>query len=122
MKRILWLFLGLIALLLGLIGAVLPLLPTTPFVLVALFAFARSSPRLHAWLVNHPRLSTSIRNWNEEGAISWQAKRSGLFAMVLALLISWALGVSVTGLILQALVLACAAAFILSRPTPSSGG
>jgi len=51
--RMSWLVVGVVALALGALGIALPLLPTTPFILVAAVAFARSSTRLHAWLVNH---------------------------------------------------------------------
>ena len=55
--RILWLFLGGVSLLLGAAGTIVPLLPTTPFLLLAGYCFARSSPRLHHWLITHPQHS-----------------------------------------------------------------
>ena len=120
MKQIFWLAVGLIALALGLIGAMLPMLPTKPFVLVAVFAFARSSPRLHTWLTNHSRFGPAIEHWQREGAISRPAKWAGVTAMIGALVLSWALGVSTMILVLQAAVLVAAAVFIISRPLPSS--
>lgn len=120
MKRAFWITVGLLALALGLVGAALPLLPTTPFVLVAVFAFARSSPRLHAWLVNHPRFGPAIGHWQREGAISRRAKWSAVAMMLLAFGVSWLVGVGLTILAVQAAVLGGAAAFILSRPEPSS--
>jgi len=54
---------------LGAIGIVLPLLPTTPFILLAAFCFARSSKRCHGWLVNHKVFGPIITNWTEYGAI-----------------------------------------------------
>ncbi|MEM8985291.1 MAG: YbaN family protein, partial [Pseudomonadota bacterium] len=50
MMRAVWLLIGVTALGLGALGVVLPLLPTTPFILLAAYAFARSSDRLHRWL------------------------------------------------------------------------
>ncbi|MCQ4164342.1 YbaN family protein [Tahibacter sp. P2K] len=72
--RALWLVLAWVSLLLGVIGIVLPGLPTTPFVLLAAFAAARGSLRLHAWLHNHPRFGQMLRDWEREGAVSRRAK------------------------------------------------
>jgi uncharacterized membrane protein YbaN (DUF454 family) len=79
--RILWLAAGLFFTALGIIGAFLPVMPTTVFLLVATACFARSSPRLHGWLVNHPTFGPPIRNWNENGAISRGAKRLAIGTM-----------------------------------------
>ena len=114
--RTLWLCLGVTATGLGLVGAVLPLLPTTVFLILAAFAFARSSPRLHAWIIGHPRFGPAIVNWQTHGSISRNAKIAALSAMALSLLITWALGAGEWILGLQALVLVTVAAFILSRP------
>ena len=73
-QRALWLGAGLTALTLGLIGIFLPLLPTTPFVLLAAFCFTRGSPRCEAWLLDHPRLGPVVRDWRATRAIPWGAK------------------------------------------------
>jgi uncharacterized membrane protein YbaN (DUF454 family) len=78
MVRIVYLALGLGALLLGAVGIVLPLLPTVPFVLLAAFFFARSSPRLERWLVDHPRFGTHIKAWRTHRAISRKGKKAAL--------------------------------------------
>lgn len=114
--RVLWLIVGYAALGLAIAGAALPLLPTTPFLLVAAFAFARSSPRLHRWLMTHPSFGPLIENWHRYGAISPKAKAAALFAMAAALGLSWYVGVEANLFALQAIVMAGAAAFILSRP------
>ncbi len=71
-----WLYrvLGLLALLLGLIGALLPVMPTTPFVLLAGFFFARGSPRLHRWLLDNRMMGPMIRDWQNHGVIRPRAK------------------------------------------------
>ncbi|MGL4325682.1 MAG: YbaN family protein [Beijerinckiaceae bacterium] len=71
---------GWLALLFGAIGIVLPLLPTVPFVILAAFCFAKGSPRLEAWLLNHPAFGHHIRAWRERGAISRKGKRAALLA------------------------------------------
>ena len=60
--------------LLGVAGIFLPLLPTTPFLLLAAWLFVRSSPRLYDWLMSHPRLGEYIRNFREERAIPLRVK------------------------------------------------
>lgn len=66
--------LGWICVALGAAGAVLPVLPTTPFLLVALWAFARSSPRFHTWLLENRYLGPYIRDWEANHAIPFRAK------------------------------------------------
>ena len=65
---------GFLAVGLGAVGIVLPLLPTTPFLLLAAFCFARSSERLHDWLINHPTFGPPILDWRDRGAIGRKAK------------------------------------------------
>lgn len=113
--RYFWLGLGWISVALGIAGIPLPLLPTTPFLLLAAFAFGKSSPRFHAWLVNHPRLGPGIRNWQERRAISPKAKVMAMVALLAALGISLATGVDRTILIVQVAVMVAVASFILTR-------
>lgn len=94
----------------------LPLLPTTPFLLVAAFAFARSSPRLHTWLVTHKLFGPPLLRWQRYGAIGPAAKvlavgtmAGVLIASALARLPVWLIGT-------QALVMTGSAVFILTRP------
>lgn len=80
LARVLYLLAGLLSLALGVIGAFLPLLPTVPLMLLAAFCFSRSSPRLEAWLVDHPRFGPHIRAWKARGAISRAGKHAALVA------------------------------------------
>jgi len=66
---------GLAALALGLVGIVLPVLPTTPFVLLAAICFARSSARFHGWLLGHRIAGPLIREWHHYRAMPKRAKR-----------------------------------------------
>jgi len=114
--RMIWMTVGLTSLALGFVGVILPLLPTTPFLLLAAFAFARSSPRLNAWLVNHPQFGILIRNWQRDGSIGRRTKISAAIIMALTFALSVVLGASNTVLIIQAVVLTGAATFVLTRP------
>ena len=78
-----WALLALAAtcLLLGVIGVVVPGLPTTPFILLAAWAAARSSPRLHAWLLQHRLFGPMVRDWQNGGTVSRRAKWSATIAM-----------------------------------------
>lgn len=120
--RVLWLLLGYAATGFGIAGVFLPLVPTTPFLLVAAYAFARSSPRLHHWLTSHPRFGPFIDNWQRYGAIGWRAKLSAVALMGVALAASWWFGAAAWVIALQALAMAGAGAFILTRPNGPGGG
>ena len=75
--RVIWLIFGLIVLGLGCLGVVLPLLPTVPFILLAAFCFAKSSNKLHNWLLTHRLFGKMIQDWRQSGAISTSAKKNG---------------------------------------------
>ncbi|MGE4323914.1 MAG: YbaN family protein [Sphingobium sp.] len=92
MRRPLYLAAGCLSLALGAIGAVLPLLPTVPFMILAAFCFARSSPALEARLLNHRHFGPHILRWRERRSISRRGKKAALaafaFSVVLALIFS----------------------------------
>lgn len=119
-----WLFLGIGYAALGLAaaGVVLPLLPTTPFLLVAAWAFAKGSPRLERRLYEHPRFGPFLRDWRDRRAIPRRAKA----AAVTGLGGSWGLlafgAEQPTVPVVAGLVMLAVAAYILTRPLPESGG
>lgn len=92
MRRHLYLLGGFASIGLGAIGAFLPLLPTVPFMILAAFCFARSSPRLEAKLLDNPQFGPHIRRWRDHGAISRRGKKAALgafaFSVALALIFS----------------------------------
>lgn len=119
LKRGVWLALGLVFVGLGIVGAVLPLLPTTIFLILAAACFARSSPRLEAWLLDHPQFGPGLRAWRAEGSISRRGKTAACAGMALGYLLFW-LTVR-PGLILglsAAAGMGLCAAYVLTRPSP----
>ncbi|SDM39778.1 hypothetical protein SAMN05428957_105186 [Oryzisolibacter propanilivorax] len=116
-----WLLLAfaVLCLVLGVIGIVVPGLPTTVFVLMAGWAAARSSPRLHAWLWRHPLFGSMLRNWADGGRVSRRAKWSATFVMGLCAVIvlcaapRWAAWVACTSM-------ACVLTWLWLRPEPEA--
>jgi len=118
--RLAWRLAGLASLALGALGVFLPLLPTTPFLILAAFCFSRGSRRLHDWLVGHPRLGPPIRDWRQHRAVSPRAKVLSLVAMLAVIAASVALDAPAAVVAIQSVVLVLVAAFLLSRPSPPS--
>lgn len=87
-QRVLWLLAGALSLLTGIVGIFVPLLPTTPFVLLAAFCFSRGSLRCEAWLLNHPRFGPMVRDWRANRAIPLRAKQ--LATVMMAIGSAWA--------------------------------
>ncbi len=75
---------GWLAVALGIIGIFLPLLPTTPFLLLASACFMRGSPKLNQWLHQHPQLGPILVNWHQHGAVTAVVKRRGMIMIVLS--------------------------------------
>lgn len=115
--RFVWASLGLLSVGLGLIGVFLPLLPTVPFMLLAAFFFARSSERLHGWILAHPTFGPSIIDWQERGAINPRGKRIATLSIVLVFAVSLLLGLRWQILAIQAVILSCVLIFLWSRPS-----
>ena len=87
--RGIYLVCGLFLVALGFIGAFLPVLPTTPFLILAAACFARSSSRLENWLLDHPRFGPALRDWRSRGAVPRKAKLMSLAGMSLGFLLFW---------------------------------
>jgi uncharacterized membrane protein YbaN (DUF454 family) len=120
--RPLWLAAGVISAATGLVGIVVPVLPTTPLMILAAACFARSSPRLHDWLWHHPVFGPAIQAWREQGAIPRVAKRASVIAMAAAFGLSVWMGLAPWVLAVQGAVLITAATWILTRPTAQVQG
>lgn len=114
--RYLWAGLGLVCVALGVIGAFLPLLPTVPFLLLAAFLFARSSERLHHWILSHRTFGPTIDDWNRSGAIRPRAKRIATLSIIALPILSLLVSVPIFIIVIQILTLTAVLVFIWTRP------
>lgn len=105
-RGLLWVA-GTLALVLGLIGVLLPGLPTTPFVLLAAACYAKASPRLHAWLLNHRLTGPLLRDWEAHRSLSRRTKTIAVGSMLL--MVSFSIWSFQGRLIVQLLLLALGA-------------
>lgn len=117
--RLFWLLLGLVSLTLGVVGVFLPLLPTTPFLLLAAVGFSRSSPRFHAWLIGHPVFGPPIRDWEQNRAIGRRAKKAATVAIALTPPLTLLFGPPWWAMAAQIAILAAVLAFIWTRNEPA---
>jgi len=113
-----FLLLGLAALAVGLVGVVVPLLPTTPFLIVAAWSFARSSQRLHDWLYEHRLFGPMLRDWDTNRVIPIWAKACACTAMAASFTyVALSRDLPVWLLAVTALCLIAVAVYILSKPS-----
>ncbi len=115
--RFVWAGLGTLCVGLGVLGAFLPLVPTVPFLLLATFLFANSSPRLHSWIITHRHFGPVIEDWTRSGAIRPRAKRLATLSIAAVFALSLLLGVGALVLTIQGIVLGCVLIFIWTRPS-----
>lgn len=88
-QRAAWAGAGSASLLLGIAGIFLPLLPTTPFVLLAAFCFSRGSERVERWMLEHARFGPMVRDWRERRAVPRRAKQLATLMMTAGCAWSW---------------------------------
>lgn len=114
--RTFWIILGVVSLAIGIVGLFLPFLPTAVFLIAAAFCFARSSRKLHDWLLAHPILGPPITDWHRSGAINRRAKWFATLSILLSLGLTVLFGLGWTLLALQAAILTGVLIFIWTRP------
>jgi uncharacterized membrane protein YbaN (DUF454 family) len=103
---------------LGVLGIFLPLLPTTPFLLLAAYCFSKGSDRWHAWLLNQPYLGKAIRDWNEHGVIRPRAKFMCVGLMVATMgYTAGFLRIPIYGKVSMLAIGAYTTLFVLTRPS-----
>ena len=96
-----WLGLGWVSVALGVAGAVLPLLPTTPFLLLAAFSFSKGSDKLHDWLIGHPYLGPPITNWRDKRVVTRSTKVSATIFMAVFVVIALVMQIPAWALVPQ---------------------
>ncbi|MGF1453967.1 MAG: YbaN family protein [Alphaproteobacteria bacterium] len=107
-----WVFVGLAA-----AGVVLPLLPTTPFLILAAACFTRASPRLEHWLITHPRFGPVLTAWRERGAIPRRAKVLAVIALAASYGIFWTVTDPIPATaVIMAVAMIGIGTFIVTRP------
>ena len=117
--RLLLFILGWLAVAIGVVGIFLPVLPTTPFMILAAGLFARSSPRFEKWLLDHPRYGQPLIDWRREGAISRRAKIASISLMSASLVVIWVAGPKMLLVkIGVTILLGLSALFVATRPAP----
>jgi uncharacterized membrane protein YbaN (DUF454 family) len=116
--RHIYLVLGIGCVALGFIGAFLPVLPTTPFLILAAACFARSSPRLENWLLSHRQFGPMLRAWRERGAIPRKAKLMALAGMSIGFIAFW-MGSNPGPLLIVGVgvIMLSGLAYVFSRPS-----
>ena len=115
MRRQIYLACGAAAFTLAMIGIVLPIMPTVPFLLLAAFCFSRSHPAWAARLYEHPRYGPAMREWRDRGAVSRKAKVSAVLAMSAGVAFTW-FSIGWPWVMISIMVLVVAGTWLWSRP------
>ncbi|MCC3305381.1 YbaN family protein [Sneathiella sp. HT1-7] len=117
-KKIVLLLIGWLFVIVGAIGIFLPVLPTTPFLLISLWAFSQSSERFHDWLYHHRIFGPPLQDWSKYGVIPLRAKIIALSTMAIsAALVILFSSTPWYGLTAMLILMGIGAGFILSRPS-----
>ena len=115
-KQIFLLAIGWISFALGVLGLFLPILPTTPFMILAAACFDRGSPRFHAWLINHKIFGPPIQDWKRNRAIKPVYKLIAGLTMGGSIILVWfTTSIPLAGKVVYAAALTLVFAYILTR-------
>ena len=119
-RRLPYIVLAYVCVGLGAAGVVLPLLPTTPFIILAAWAAARGSPRLDRWLHEHPRFGPTLCAWRDEGAVPTRAKIVACVLMFSSWVIMLAMTSSAWVPAITGVIFLCVGTYLCTRPAPRS--
>jgi len=117
MKRYLWMGLGFMSLGVAYLGVILPGLPYSPFIVFAAYCFAKSSPRLHNWIMNHRIFGKFLNDWNTKRVFPLKLKFFMLASMSVSLILMYTGGVPARGIIYTAIFMACVAIWAWRWPS-----
>lgn len=115
LKKYILLTFGILFIILGVIGAVLPILPTTPFLILALACFAKSSPHFHQMLLNNRWFGDDLQQWEQNHTICHSSKNKAMLLVIISFLISISILHGRLQLQLGLLVLGCILLFFIYR-------
>jgi len=114
--RFLFLVAGVVLTFVGAVGVVTPGWPGTIFLILAAGCFARSSPKLEAWLIAHPRLGPDVAAWRENGAISRPVKFIAIGSMIMSFVIVLLINLPVLWTVIVGVLLLASALYVATRP------
>jgi uncharacterized membrane protein YbaN (DUF454 family) len=117
MKKFLWKILGFLSLGMAYVGVITPGLPYSPFVVFAAYCFAKSSPRMHAWIMNHKTFGPFINNWNTKRVFPLKLKFFMLASMSVSLLLMVGGGVPLRGIVYTGIFMALVAVWAWRFPS-----
>ncbi|MGB0697496.1 MAG: YbaN family protein [Rhodospirillaceae bacterium] len=117
-RRLVLLGVGHLCVGLGVIGAFLPVMPTTIFLILAAWAYGHASPGMRQWLLEHPKFGPSLQAWHKEGAIPRKAKVLAVTMMAASVAITAALTEGWTLVAIQSGILICVVLYVVTRPEP----
>jgi uncharacterized membrane protein YbaN (DUF454 family) len=117
LKQFLWKVLGFISLGFAYIGVVTPGIPYSPFVVFAAYCFAKSSPRMHAWIMNHKTFGPFISNWGQKRVFPLKLKFFMLASMSVSLAIMYFGSVPIKGVVYTGIFMAMVAVWAWRYPS-----
>ena len=120
MKTLFWRCLVVIFVILGFIGALLPGMPTTVFLILAAWAASKGWPQMDAWLLNHPKYGATLRNWREYGTVPRKAKWIASIMMLISGVLMLFTNAPILVKVFTDVTMLIVAIWLWSRPEPDS--
>jgi hypothetical protein len=117
MKKLFWLCVGFLSLGMAYIGVITPGIPYSPFVVFAAYCFAKSSPRMHAWITNHKLFGPFLNNWNQKRVFPLKLKFFMLASMSTSLVLMYMGNVPARGIVYTAIFMALVAVWAWRYPS-----